>query len=250
MIELFSVLVLVGIGIVAGFLNVVAGGGSLLTIPILIFMGLPPNTANATNRIAIFWQNIFAIRKFDNAGLVEARYSIYLGLASVPGAVIGALMAVAIDGVVFVKLLALLMLAVGVAILFGSSRRADYAEGIGHSQSWKGVLVLFLVGIYGGFVHAGVGFIIILVLTWLTTFSLAKINSIKVIVAFIYTIPVIGIFILEDAIDWTHGLVLAVGTSLGGWLGSVFSIAKGDKWIKIFVFSALVTMSIKLWFYN
>ncbi|WP_424961294.1 sulfite exporter TauE/SafE family protein [Ekhidna sp.] len=249
--DIFSGIILVAVGILAGFLNVAAGGGSLLTLPMMIFMGLPPNVANATNRVAILWQNVFAIRKFRKSGLVNGKYSFYLGLAAVPGAVLGALLAVDIKGELFAKLLSIVMIMVGITILRGKSGLAikTVQSGSG-STNWLALLSFFLIGIYGGFIHAGVGFIIILVLELLGHQSMASINSIKVMVAFIYTLSVVLVFAIGDVIHWGYGLTLAIGTSVGGYLGSYFSIKKEDKWIKRLLFVTIVGLSIKLWFYH
>lgn len=238
------------VGVVAGFLNVVAGGGSLITLPVMIFMGLPPSIANATNRIAILSQNVFAIKKFRSAGLVDFKYSFYLGIAAIPGAVLGGWLALDIKGALFTKILSIIMLVVGVLILMGTSTKSvgkEYGKGRG---LWIGVLLFFFIGVYGGFIHAGVGFIIILVLDRLMHAPLSKINSVKVVVAFIYTLAVVVLFLFKNAINWQYGLTLAVGTSVGGWLGSYFSIKKGDKWIKILLFFTIIALSLKLWFYN
>ena len=237
------------IGVVAGFLNVVGGGGSLMTLPAMIFMGLPPHAANATNRIAILWQNVFAIHRFRKAGVVEMRYSIYLGLAAVPGAVIGGWLAVDIKGELFTKLLSVIMLIVGVMILMGSGGKGKEAVRRPEKRIWLSIMLFFLIGLYGGFIHAGVGFIIILVLEKLMNAPMAKINSVKVIVAFIYTLAVVMVFIFRQAIQWHYGLTLALGTSAGGWLGSHFSVKKEDKWIKRILFLTILGLSVKLWFY-
>lgn len=249
--DFFSGTILVGVGILAGFLNVVAGGGSLLTLPTMIFMGLPPNVANASNRVAILLQNVFAIKRFQKSGLVEAKYSIFLGLAALPGAALGAVLAVDIEGELFSRILSVVMVLVGVTILAGkpksiSKKMAGGSKGV----NVLSLVIFFLIGIYGGFIHAGVGFIVILALELLGHSSMAKINSIKVTVAFIYTLVAVSIFIIDGAIHWGYGLVLALGTSIGGWLGSYFSIKKEDKWIKRLLFLTILGLSIKLWFYH
>ncbi len=244
-----SSLLLAVIGIVAGFLNVVGGGGSLLTLPVMIFMGLPPNIANATNRVAILWQNVFAINKFRKAGIVETKYSIYLGLAAIPGAVLGAWLAIDVKGELFTKMLSVIMLLVGVLILLGTPTKNIQSQYKAGNKLWLGIVLFFLIGIYGGFIHAGVGFIIILVLDRLMKAPMSRINSVKVIVAFVYTLAVLMIFVYRDMINWQYGLTLAVGTSVGGWLGGYFSIKKGDKWIKALMFLAIVGLSVRLWFY-
>ncbi|MFY0598896.1 MAG: sulfite exporter TauE/SafE family protein [Cyclobacteriaceae bacterium] len=113
-----------------------------------------------------------------------------------------------------------------------------------------GVISFFLLGFYGGFIHAGIGFVIILVLSKLTNYSLAKINSIKVFIALVYTSAVVAVFAFSEVINWKYGITLAVGNSVGGWLGSVVSLRKGDKWIKIILGITISAMVIKLWFYQ
>ncbi|MEP0369284.1 MAG: sulfite exporter TauE/SafE family protein [Cyclobacteriaceae bacterium] len=248
--DIESGILLVAVGVLAGFLNVVGGGGSLLTLPVMIFMGLPPNIANATNRIAILWQNVFAISKFRKEGVVEWKYSIWLGLAAVPGALVGGWLAIDIKGEIFTKMLSIIMLVVGALILIGSSPgKIERAYNSG-KKLWVGILAFFLIGIYGGFIHAGVGFVIILVLDKLMHAPMSRINSVKVIAAFIYTLAVVVLFLFRNVINWQYGLTLAVGTSTGGWLGSYFSVKKGDKWIKALLFCAIVALSVKLWFYD
>lgn len=223
----------------------------MLTLPLLIFMGLPPAMANGTNRIAILWQNVFAINKFRKAGIIEFPYSIYLGLAAIPGAVLGGILAVDIKGELFTRILAIIMLVVGVLIVFGSpKKKGNESVGKGKNRTWLGIFIFFLIGIYGGFIHAGVGFFMIFVLDRLHQYPLARINSIKIIVAFIYTLAVVCVFMYNDLVHWEFGLTLAVGTSIGGWLGSYFSIKKGDKWIKALLLITIVALSIKLWFYT
>ncbi|MFY0598897.1 MAG: sulfite exporter TauE/SafE family protein [Cyclobacteriaceae bacterium] len=122
-----EVALLIGVGVIAGFLNVIAGGGSLLTLPVLIFMGLPPVIANASNRIAILFQNIFAVGQFKKAGVFEGKYSLYLGLSAIPGAVLGALLAVDIDENLFTKVLSVIMLIVGFLIIRKPNVNATHA---------------------------------------------------------------------------------------------------------------------------
>jgi len=248
--EILEGLALVLAGVAAGFLNVVAGGGSMLTLPLLIFMGLPPAMANGTNRIAILWQNIFAIQKFRKAGIIEFPYSIYLGLAAVPGAVLGSFLAIDLKGAIFTKTLAVIMLIIGGLIVFAPPKKAPSRHGNRPNNTLPGVLAFFLIGIYGGFIHAGVGFFMVFILERLHHCSLAKVNSIKVTVAFIFTLTAVLVFIYNQMINWQYGLTLALGNSAGGWLGSHFSVKKGDKWIKAFLLATIIVLSIKLWFYT
>lgn len=248
--ELLDLIFIVVAGTFAGFLNVVAGGGSLITLPLLIFLGLPPTIANGTNRIAILAQNSFAIAKFNQNGVSSYPYSIYLGLSALAGSLVGALLVFDIDEDVFKRILSIVMVGVALLILFNSkSKDLDIEEKMHFKHQAWGVVSFFFIGIYGGFLHAGIGFIIILTLTKLNGFSLIKTNSIKVTVALIYTLAAVGVFIYNDAINWKYALVLAAGNALGGYLGSSFSVKKGDKWIKAILLVSILVLAVKLWFF-
>ncbi len=237
-------------GIAAGFINVLAGGGSLLTMPVLIFMGLPSAVANGTNRIALMIQNIVAITNFKRKGFFNWHLSLMLGIPAVLGSVIGAHLAISLPDQVFNKILAIIMLVVLTLILWNPLKKRTMSlddEGkLTLKQKIAGIIVFFFVGIYGGFIQAGVGFMIIMALTLITGMSLVRINSIKVFVICFYMISSLLIFILNDQINWVLGFTLAVGNGIGGWLGSNFAVAKGDKWIRIFLIISVTIMALKL----
>lgn len=248
--DLQQAILLVLTGVIAGFLNTVAGGGSLLTLPLMIFMGLDSVVANATNRVAIFFQNIFAVAGFKSKGVFIYPYALYLGLASVIGAVIGAKVSVEIDSETFNRILAVIMVVVVFwTILDRSGNTNTNVERLGKKHQVYGVILFFFIGIYGGFIQAGVGFLIIGGLTMVNRLSLVKTNSLKVFAVLTYTLSALIVYIIEDKINWTWGLVLALGNSTGGWIASRWSVKKGDKWIKRILFVAVIALAIKLWFF-
>lgn len=250
-IDFSEIIILILAGIAAGFLNVVAGGGSLITLPLLIFLGLPSAVANATNRVAIVGQNIFAVAGFRSKGISTYPYSLYLGISAILGATIGAKIAVDIDDKLFNRILSLIMILVVIFIVVRPlSPTKESQEKLAPKNQFWGILSFFGVGIYGGFIQAGVGFIMIVLLTSINGFSLVKSNSAKVFVALVYTLAALGVFILEGVINWTFGILLAVGNALGGWIGSRWSVAKGDVWIRRVLVVAVVGLAIKLWFFS
>lgn len=247
----FDLLLLVVIGFVAGVINVVAGGGSLLTLPILIFLGLPPNIANGTNRIAIIIQNIFAVSGFKSKGVSAFPYSIYLAISATIGAIIGALLAVDIKGEVFNKILAVVMVLIVVYMVFKPKTTSkELLERITGKHFWLGILAFFFVGIYGGFIQAGVGFIILLTLSAINRFTLVKSNAIKVFVALVYSFSAVAIFAYNDMINWKYGLILSIGNAAGGWFMSRWSVKQGDGLVRVFLIIMVMIMAIKLWFPN
>ena len=245
-----EIVLLIGIGLFAGFVNTLAGGGSLLTLPILIFLGLPPSVANGTNRIAIVFQNIFTTAGFKSKGIQTFPFSLYLGISALLGAVIGAQIAVDIKGETFNKILAVVMvLVVGYMVLKPKYSNLNLSELTSGKSLWFSTLLFFFVGVYGGFIQAGVGFLMLLVLTSVNNLSLVKSNAVKVTVVLIYTLAAVAIFAYNDKIDWRIGLTLAFGNSIGGWLTSRYSVRKGDKLVKQVLVIMVVIMAIKLWFF-
>jgi uncharacterized membrane protein YfcA len=234
------------VGLVAGTLNVLAGGGSLLTLPLLIFMGLPAAVANGTNRIAIFCQNIFAIRGFRQRGVMPLQLALLCTPPALLGSWLGANLAVSLDDQLFKRLLALIMLGVLIFTALDPMKRFRQQEiEFGFGRKLVLVLSFFGVGIYGGFVQAGVGFLVITALL-AHGLDLVRINAIKVFVIFAYTLIALGVFIYHDQINYTLGFALAAGNSIGGMLGPKLAVAKGHDWIKRVVTVTVAVFALKL----
>ena len=245
--NLLHVLLLFVTGVFAGFLNTVAFGGSLLALPVLIFLGLPTAVANGTNRVAIFCQNFSAIMGFRRKGVSDFRYSISLAIPAVIGAVIGAIIAIDIKDALFNLILAVVMIAMLVLTLINPTKRLENKiESTDNRSKTIAMLVFFFIGIYGGFIQAGVGLLIITGLRLLTGIDLVRTNAIKVFVIFFYTVVALGIFIAKDKVDWYLGPTLAVGNACGAWLGSHWAVEKGDKWIKVVLIVAVLAFAVRL----
>lgn len=248
--EIYQALILIVAGLLAGFVNTVAGGGSLITLPIMIFMGLPPAVANGTNRIALLAQNIFATAGFKSKGISVWPYNLYLSISALAGAIIGAQISVEISGTLFNRILSVVMLLVMAFTIFNPLKKMDYAEDrMDFKRQTLGIFLFFFVGIYGGFIQAGVGFIIIAVLSLTNHMNLIKINSAKVFIILIYTIFAIAIFAINGKINWLWGFTMAIGNSAGGWIGSRWQVEKGEKWVKRILLIMVVVLSVKLWFF-
>lgn len=248
--ELYQAGILIAVGVIAGFVNTMAGGGSLLTLPVMIFMGLPPAMANGTNRVAIFLQNVSGIAGFRSKGVFVFPYSLWVGLTALLGAIVGAKISVDLDDETFNRIIAVVMIGVVLMTIFNPFKTSDTSnERMGTRQQIIGAISFFFIGIYGGFIQAGVGFIIMGTLTYVNHLSLVKVNSIKVFVVFTYTIAALAVFIIEDQINWLYGLVLAIGNMTGAWVASRWSVDKGDKWIKRFMIVMVTALAIRLWFF-
>ncbi len=245
-----EIISLIGVGLIAGVVNTMAGGGSLLTLPVLIFLGLPPNVANGTNRIGVLFQNLFTTAGFKSKGIVTFPFSIYLAASAFFGSILGAQIAIDISGEVFNRLLAIIMVLVVVSMAFKpTSGLTEMQERLKGKHLWLSVFLFFIVGVYGGFIQAGVGFLMLFVLTSINHISLVKSNAIKVVVALVFTVSAVAVFAYNDKIDWKLGLILAIGNSIGGWFASRWSVKKGDAVVRKFLIVMVVIMAIKLWFF-
>ena len=247
----WSFVLLVFVGFLAGFINTIAGGGTLLTMPMLIFMGLPPNIANGTNRIAILIQTAIGVKGFQSKGVTTYPFSIYLGISALLGSLIGAQIAVDIKGELFNRILAVIMLLVVILMLFQPKiSLASLAERTQGKYLYISIVIFFFLGIYGGFINAGIGFMMLIILPYVNRLSLVKSNATKVAVVCIYTIGAVFMFAINDKINWSYGLILAIGNATGAWVSSRWSVDKGDKMVKRFVVVMITILSIKLWFFN
>jgi len=249
-VELYEIPIVIAVGFLAAFLNTVGGGGSLFSVPILTFLGLPITNANATSRVAILFQNIFAASGFRSKGVeLPMPYSIYLGLSAMVGGFIGSMLASRIQDEVFNKIFVGVMILSVVLIIYDPFKATGSKEVYTVKSQIIGTILFFFVGIYGGFVQAGVGFLVIAVLGLVNKMQLVKTNYVKVFSAIVYTIVSVIVFAIEGKIIWMTGFVLAIGHALGGWYASRWSVDKGEVWIKRVMIVSIIAMAVKLWFY-
>jgi len=234
-------------GLAAGFINVVAGGGSLLTLPLLIFLGLPAAAANATNRVGVLLQNVVASSTFHRQGLLEARLGLRLMLAALPGAVLGALVAVEMDDRLFRRVLAGVMLLVLVSLI--RRRRAGSRDDRGNGGPLRPLplyVCFFFVGFHSGFIQAGVGFVIIAALTGFGGLGLIRANGVKVFAILMIQVVSLAIFASMGSVHWIWGLTLAAGTMIGGWAGVRWQVKQGEVWVHRILVVAIVVCAVKL----
>lgn len=244
--DLLSSLLLFAIGAIAAVINVNAGGGSSLTLPALIFLGLDSATANGTNRIAILMQNVSSVYTFKKAKYEQFNLSMKLSLITLPGAVLGALVAIQISDEVFNTILGIIMIAITLTMIFPTSKSKTNDDTENKKITIPLLLTFVVVGFYGGFIQIGIGFVLMAILNKMMHFSLIYVNMHKVFIVFILTIPALLIFIISGNVNWYWGISLGLGNALGGWWGTKHSIKKGDKFIKTILVVAIFIMALKL----
>lgn len=249
--EIWQLLLLGVAGAIAGWINVLAGGGSLLTVPIMLFLGVPGPVANGTNRVGIVLQNVAACSTFFHRGYPEWRLGLTLAVAALPGALIGALLGAQLSGVWFERMLAATMLVV--LFLMIKKPRAlavpQQQQPIARQRLVLGHLAMLGVGFWGGIIQVGVGFILMPVLHRVLGLDLVRVNQHKVFIVLIYSTLALWIFFSSGQVLWLVGLSLAVGNFLGGWLGAHMTLTRGETLIRRVFVAVLILFICKLLFW-
>ncbi|HSW31832.1 MAG TPA: sulfite exporter TauE/SafE family protein [Longimicrobiales bacterium] len=242
-----SALLLFGVGSFAGVLNVIAGGGSFLTVPLLIFLGLPATVANGTNRLAIITQNVGASWSFHRRGLIPRDWLLLAAPTSVAGALLGTFAAVRVGDVAFQRVLALAMVAITAWTLWRPAPKAagDVSPAPSGRRRLAYAAAFFLVGLYGGFIQAGVGFIV-LALTTAGGLDLIRGNAVKVTLLLVFTPLTLLVFAASGKVDWPMAVVLASGNYVGGLVGVRVQVLKGHAWVRNVVTVTIVLFAVRL----
>lgn len=238
-------LILFAVGSAAGFINVMAGGGSTLSLPTLMLLGLDSAMANGTNRVAIFIQNIAAIISFKKEKYSQFNISLKMAAFTIPGAVAGAMLAINIEDGLFKTILGIIMIVVVITMLIPRKKIEEFVE-YKDKLPWSVYLAMFGIGFYGGFIQVGVGFLLMAALYYLMKLSLVHVNMHKVFVVLFFTVPALIIFIASDNVNYVYGLSLAAGNALGGWQAAKMSVKKGEKAIKYVLIVAILIMALKI----
>jgi uncharacterized membrane protein YfcA len=241
---LYPVLILAGI--LSGFINTLAGSGSLITLPLLMFMGLPANVANGTNRVGILLQSAVGAASFRQSKVFEYREGLWLALPATAGSLIGAIAAVNLSSRIMEIVIGFLLLFMFFIVLYKPEKWINEKAGSieGRPRFWQ-LLIFFLIGLYGGFIQAGVGFILLAGLVFGAGVNLTKANALKVFIVFVYTIVALVVFIVNRQVDYLAGFVLASGSMLGAYIATRFAIKNGPKIVRIILMVLILISALK-----
>ena len=248
-VSFFAYAALVAIGFFAAVINVLAGGGSFLTLPLLIFLGLPVSVANGTNRVGVVAQNLSAVVGFHRHEVLPVRWAVEASVPALAGAAIGAWAALHVPDLAFRRILSLVMVAVTLWTLL---RRAPRVEPGGSPRSVSHPLTaagFFVTGLYGGFLQAGVGFLVLAVTT-AAGLDLVRGNAVKVFSVLMLTVLSLAIFAGAGQVDWPAGIALAVGNLLGGFAGVRIAVRQGHHRLERIVTVTVIVFAVLLWMEN
>ena len=248
--EWYLILAVIGVGFVAGLINTVAAGGSLLALPMLIIpLGIPSTNANAINRIAILLQNIIGVGRFRKKGVLDLKVDYKIGIPAVIGSLLGALIASFISAPAMDAAIGVVMLIMFLVVLVDPNSWVRDRTNQPPLKKWLQYLIFFFIGVYGGFIQAGVGFFLLSGLVLGCGFDLVKANGIKVLIILLYTPFALGIFIYHGLLTWEYtllGLLLAAGNMTGAWVGVNVAVKWGAKFLRYMLLAAILLAAVKL----
>lgn len=220
-------------GFLAGMINTLAGSGSLITLPVLIFMGLPANVANGTNRVGVLLQNVVGGTSFHRSGVLDLRGALILSVTAVLGSVVGAQIAVNLDEELLRRTIGVVMVLMLFVIVLRPQRwLTGTLQNLEGRPGWKPLLTMFVIGIYGGFIQAGVGIFLLAALVLFIGYDLVRANAVKVIIVLVFTVSALVVFARNGQVNWGIGLVLAAGQMLGAWWAARLAVQKGAPWVR------------------
>lgn len=243
---LVEALALIAIGVVAGFINVLSAGGSMLTLPLLMFLGLPPQAANGTNRVSIVLQSVAAVGSFLRVGASHIGLSVRLSVPAVVGSLLGAWLAMQVSDALFEAILIAVMAGCSVTMLLPRPH-VDTRPLTAERLTPMLYLAMFGIGVYGGFIQVGVGILFMAVLYRMLKIDLAQVNVFKVFIILVYMLPALALFVYHDQVRWSYGLLLAVGSMTGAWLAVRVNMGpRGAAWIKGLTIAVIVAIILRL----
>jgi uncharacterized membrane protein YfcA len=241
---------LVAAGFCAGFINTLAGSGSVVSLAVLNLAGLPLDIANGTNRVAILLQTAVGVGRFKQQGRLQIRPHIGIILPAVAGGIAGAFLAGQVNKEVLRISIGLCMLLVLFLLFFKPKRWLEGQADKLHKRSGPvRMITFFLVGIYGGYLQIGVGVFLLTALVMAAGFDLVRGNAVKLLIVLCYTIPALAIFVMNGLVRWDLGLTLATGNMLGAWAATYEAAKRGAPFIRWLLIAVTAFSAVRYLFF-
>ena len=235
-------------GVVATFINVIAGGGGMIVIPALIALGLPVDIANGTYRLGVITQSLSGTVALRGQRRVERRSLVPILIPTVSGAALGAFAATSIPRELLKPIvLVTMILMAALIVLRKETLVAPEGPPLAIRDAPRAYIGLFLSGVYGGFIQAGTGFLLLAVLVGVLRYDFVGANLIKLLIVLAFGTIAFGIFVWAGQVAWTPAIVLAVASILGARLGVKVMLKVPAAGLRWFVFVCVVATCIAAW---
>lgn len=248
--DLLTAILVFAVGLFAGIINTIVGGGSLISVPLLIFTGLPPHLAIGTNRFAMVFNTGVAAIDYHKKVKYEIRMLIIPTLFASIGSVIGANIVLQINEMLLEYIIAIFMIIMGVIIFYKKELGLRKETPLVTQKKYYFIILLsFILGIYGGFYGAGVSTMFAFLFVAVLGTSFLKSAGITRFVVTVLSIIAVPIFLLNSKIDFLYGCLLAVSFILGAKIGVRLALKAGNLWIRRFMVFLVIISSINLIFF-
>lgn len=234
-------------GIMVGFINTLAGGGTVISISLFMFLGLPPVVANGTNRIPIIFQTLTAVFLYQKKKLIDWNKGIKLSIPIVLGNITGALLANVLPSKIFSYAFAVIVLLFGLSMIFDPNKWIHENKEL----QIKPVTIIqyltyFFLGIYGGFAHVGIGYMYLGMLVLVSGYDLMKANVLKIVFVMLSVPFSLVVFASQGHVDWGAGLIHSIGNIIGASIGVNFAIKKNINFVRYIVLSLVLLVILQL----
>ena len=250
MLSIVEISVLILSGVIVAFINTFAGGGSVISISLFMVMGMSPFHANVANRLPVFFQTMASSYIFYRKKLLDIKKGLIIGVPMIMGCLVGTNISVVVNRSVFDICLGLILLTM---LFFLFYKPEVWLKGnpklLNRKLDWQIFSIFFLVGIYAGFLHVGVGYFILAGLVLMMGHDLLTGNAQKNFLVLLYSPFVLGFFIING--DMTlkmaiYGGVHAIGNVIGATLATYLGIKKGNNFIRWLMFVVIVLTALSL----
>ncbi|MEI6435895.1 MAG: sulfite exporter TauE/SafE family protein [Bacteroidota bacterium] len=239
-----EIVVIVFAGVLVGFINTLSGGGSVISLSLLVILGLPANIANGTNRISIFFQTLSSVGSFTRQKMFTNMRPVYLSIPATIGAIMGAYLAVDVNERVIKAAMGVSMV-IMVFFLFYKPDKwlKENPVLMVRPIRWWQLVIFFFVGFYGGFIQVGVGYFLLMALMLGVGYDIVKANAVKNLIVFFYAIFALLVFMVDGKVNYMYGLILSAGSMIGAWIASYLAVKKGAGFIRaIILLSVILTI--------
>jgi len=236
------------IGLISSFIGALVGGAGLISIPLLIFTGLPPQVAIATNKLGTLGASTSAIYRFSKSKKIIYKYVIPFSLISIVGSYIGANILLEINQQILSAIVGIIILLFLPLILMKRDLGIKRIK-ISIEKRRMGYFLYFLSMIYGGSVGAGYGILSAYILIWLFGLTVIESNATGTVPWFLVSLISLIIFAINGIVNYSYGIILLFSMLLGGYLGAHTAIKGGDRRIKLIFVILVIASAIKLLFF-
>jgi uncharacterized membrane protein YfcA len=228
-------------GLAVGFINTLAGGGTVISMTLFMMLGLSPITANGTNRIGIVLQNLVAVVNFRRNKTLNISKSIKWAIPVIVGSLIGSRLSVEINSTIFGVCFVAVMVFMALMLLFNPTAwLKGNPDKMNKSTTFIEYFFLFLIGVYAGFIHVGTGYFLLAVFVLMNGYNLLQANAIKNFVVLLYVPFSLAIFIYRGEVNYEYGFIHAIGNVIGAYIASRWAVNWGINFVRWMVIVFIV----------